>query len=141
MSKLKQNIIIFLIIAVYLYINLTSPLVNFKNAVGMPKNLSAKDILNSASFIAMQRENNYNVAETYDFDSRANVLRYPLTFIYGNSILDEKSYAQASAIFVLSELHYDYNNPTPWELKTYMPYKAVLAYKINNDWGVYKLTK
>lgn len=140
--KINKIAALFIVIG-FLFLNLNSNIVDFNKSVGMQKNLNASDIIDSAKFIAEVGSGKYNVVETYDFDSRANVLRYPISYMYGekDSLLDDKEHKYSDAIFVLSPLNYDYNNPVPWELKVYLPYKVTLLKKINGDWGVFKITK
>jgi hypothetical protein len=142
LSKIKiPKFLTYIVLATYLIFNLNSNLVSFTKAVGMPENLTTKDVLRAAKHISTQDIEKYNVAETYDFDTRANVLRYPLEYMYHKKPMDEISYQNPDTLYVLSNTNYDLANPISWELKSFMPYNSKLDYLVNEDWAVYKLTK
>ncbi len=138
---LKNKLLATSLVIVFLVFNLLS--IDFTKAQGMPKDLSTQDVL-KASFIISQfvADETFNVVETYDFDARAHVLRYPLIYMHDKvNLLSIKDYEVSPSIFVLSPLNYDYNNPTAWEMKVYQPFDVRLVQAVNANWGVFRLTK
>lgn len=137
----KQNRkLAFLILAVYLIFNLRSNLVSFTGAVGMPEGLNYPAVNRAAQIISNDQPDQFNVATTYDFDSRAHPLRYLLEFRYNKTPGGVTEYPQNENLYVLSVRDYDFTD-APWEISSFNPQDIVVLSVINEDYSLYKLTK
>lgn len=129
------------LVAIYLFLNLTSSKVSFKNPTGMPTGLTTADISYASQIIASDAKGDFNVAEVLDFDKRAYVLRYYVQFKYGSKPLGETEYDKPPALYVLSQKGYNFEKSDVWEINAGGPYKISLLSDIGTGYGLYKLTK
>lgn len=129
------------IIAIYIFLNLTSSKISFKNPTGMPTGLTTADISYASQLIAKDAEGNFNVAEVLDFDKRAYVLRYYVQFKYGEKPLGEIEYNNPPVVYVLSQKGYNFEKSDIWEINAGGPYKIDLLSDIGVGYGLYRLSK
>jgi hypothetical protein len=137
----KSKMISIVLFICYFFFNLKSPLIDFKKPTGMPIGLTWKEIKQSAQVVANDKPENFNLAELLDFDTRGYILRYPVEYIYGYKPMGVEEYPNTKNLYVLSGNDYDYTNPKVWELQVMMPYDVKLMAKVNDDYGVYKITR
>jgi len=129
------------LLAVYLFLNLTSVKVNLNAPSGMPSGMKSSDVDLAARAIANDADNTFNVAEVLDFDKRAYVLRYFVQFKYGKTPLGVEEYQNPGRLYVLSTKDYNFANSNVWELTAGAPYKVSLLTDIDGGYTVYKLEK
>lgn len=130
----------FLVIAIYLFLNLNSSLVSFTKPIGMPEGILYKDVMQASLKIAESTKGNFNVVELLDFDTRAYVFRYPLEFLYGKRPLSPEEYKNAQTLYVLAEKEYNLNEPTVWELKVFEPYKYAEIAEVGEGYSLFRLS-
>ena len=94
----------------------------------------------AAGRIAQDDPENFNVATTYDFDSRAHPLRYLLK--YNHNLIPERveDYPKSQNIYVFTPKAYDFQNSTLYEIASMNKNNPVLMSQIR-DFNLYKLTK
>lgn len=137
---LKYNKFIGIILmAGYLFLNLTSPRVNFTRPAGMPEGLKVADIDYASRAIAKDVNGDFNISEVLDFDKRAYVFRYYLQYKYGKIPDDVTAYPNAKLLYVLAPLNYDFAQGTVWEIRSGGKYKINLLTEAGSGYGIYKL--
>jgi len=142
LSKYIKNIFVLsLIVFSYIFINLSSPLVSFKHPIGMPEDLTWKQINTFSGAIVENNPQNYNVATLIDFDSRGHVLRYPLTFIFNQSILGPEDYPVADQLFVIADPNYKFHESQNWEVNSLSPFKVDKIDQTAGGHALFKLTR
>lgn len=137
----KNRFIALFFIVVYLYLNIFSSKVSFNKAIGMSDNLTWNKINFAANVIAKDKPVSFNVVSLLDFDARGYILRYPMEFIYGYKPLGVEDYPDASVLYVLSTVTYDFSKSATWEITSFKFKKVELLAKIDENYSVYKLTK
>ena len=130
----KNKYISFVLVSLYLIVNIKIP-------SGMPPNLSARDVLNSAKLIASDNPKDFNVTVVGNFDNRGYTLRYPLEYIYKINVDSVENYTNTKIIYVLGRKDYNFDKPDIWELRTFLPYKVNEVKSMNDYWSLYKLIK
>jgi len=128
-----------IIIALYLFFNLSSPQISLTSAVGMPKNLTFPQQIEITKTIAAQNPQNFNVAALFDFDTRAHPYRYLLQYLYGQKPLGILEYPQASSLFVIAPADYPLASSSAWELTSYPPHQTQILSRFPPDILLYKL--
>ncbi len=128
------------ITALYIFLNLSSPLISFNSAVGMGAGMNVSIWEEAAKVIAQDNPNNFNISEVLDFDSRAYPLRYILSYQYNLKPQGITKYANLDALYVFAPKNYDFQKAISWEINVYRPFKI---YKISTfgNYAVYKLMK
>jgi hypothetical protein len=127
------------ILALYLLINTSGSNFSFTRAIGMSDGLNYPMINKAAALIANDNPENFNVATTYDLDSRAYSLRYLLKYRYGKIPLGIIEYPEAQTLYVFAKTGYDFNN-APWEITGFNPVKFTVL-NVDKGYTLYKLTK
>lgn len=130
-----------MIVAIYIFVNLTSSKVSFKNPTGMPEGLFTANVSKASRIVAEDAEGAFNVAEVLDFDKRAYVLRYYVEFVYGKKPLNEIEYQNPPVVYVLSQKGYNFEKSDIWEINAGGPYEISLLSDIGDGYGLYKLSK
>jgi hypothetical protein len=126
----------------FLYTNLNSSFINFNKSVGMAPGITLKSLESAAAIIASDNPpTNFNVATLWDFDTRANPMRYLLTYYYDKIPQPYDQYQNVAALYVFAPDDYDIKNPRVWELQTYLPYKVTTLPLSVPGYFLYKLTK
>jgi hypothetical protein len=120
---------------------LFSKRVDFLKPAGMVSGMNYQKILRVSEIIASDKPQGFNLVTLLDFDTRGYVLRYPVEYIYGYKPMGVEEYPRAETIYALSKKDYDYLNPKVWELQVVMPYKVKLLDKIDDTYGLFKITK
>ncbi len=141
LSKIyKKSVLagIFLII-LYAGINLAGQGVSFNSAVGMSEGLNYPKLDQAARTISSDNPESFNIATTYDFDTRAHSLRYLITYRYHKAPLGITDYPNSKNLYVLSRGDYSFLN-TPWEISSFNAQKIEVLDKID-PYRLYKLTK
>ncbi len=139
--KIKKPLILIPLI-IFLYGSLNSPFINLHQSVGMAPGITLKS-LESAAFI-INKDNppqRFNVATLWDFDTRANPLRYILSFNYHKKPQAVEEYKNIDALYVFAPEDYDMKIPRVWELQIFMPYKITDLSLPVPGYRLYKLTK
>lgn len=124
---------------IYVLFNISSPLVNFNEAVGMNKSLNYPILNTAANQIAYDKPKKFNVATTWDFDSRAHSLRYLLQYRYGIIPEDVEEYKNVDNIYVMTNPNYDFEKTSLYEIYNFKPFTVEILAKISNDYSVFKL--
>lgn len=133
--------ICFLIILVYLFLNLSSQRVSFTNPTGMPKGIMTSDIASVSKVIANDAKGDFNVSEVFDFDKQAFVLRYFLEFKDGKTPLSVADYPNLKLLYVLSQKGYNFDKSGVWEVSSGGKYNVSLLSSVGNGYAIYKLKK
>lgn len=129
-------------LAIYVYLNLTSPMVNLFSSTGMPEGITLSTFESAASVIAADNPPpRFNVATLWDFDTRAHPLRYLLTYYYKDKPQPYEEYKNIDALYVFAPKEYDMNNPKVWELQSFLPYKIIDLPLTTAHYRLYKLIK
>src|SRR3990172_5433363 len=131
----------YILLIIFIYLNIRSPWIDFKAPMGMPGDLSVKGIYKAADMIAKDNPDNFNVVVLADFDTRGHVLRYPLEFSYNLTPKGVTDYSGAKSVYVLSKKSYDFDNPGVWELSSFLPYNESILTAIGREYALYKLSK
>lgn len=131
----------FIIVLLYIFFNVRSPLLNFRAPTGMPAGLTVAQLEDSALKIANDKNDTFNVASVLDFDKRAYVLRYLLTYVYGKKPMDVEDYPFATTLYVLSWMNYNFKATDVWEIRSGGSYNVSLLSKVNDEVALYKLDK
>jgi len=137
----NNKILAFVALVIYVALNIRSPLVSFKSAVGMPVGMVTQNVDDASKIIAQDANGDFNVAEVLDFDKRAYVFRYYLQFKYDKEPLDEVSYQNPGFLYVLSEKDYNFGKSDVWEINAGGPYKISLLTDVGQGHAVYKMQK
>lgn len=128
------------IIIGYIFINLTSPVINFSASTGMLPGITLKTFKDIAVTIATDNPPaKYNLAVLLDFDTRAHPLRYLLDYIHGYRSQAVDQYADLEALYVFAPKDYDINKPKVWELQVYLPYNVKTLESPSPNYRLYKL--
>lgn len=138
--KLKISYL-YLIIGIYVFINLRTPLVRFNMPTGMPSGIIVKDIDLASQKIAENASGEFNVSEVLDFDKRAYVLRYFVEYKYGKAPQSEIKYDGLDELYVLSENGFDFKKSGVWEINTGGPYNISKLTDVGTGYSIYKLQK
>ncbi len=137
----KSKPLAILVMAVYLYFNLTSPRVSFGKAVGMPEGLTYDKVMEAAETIAGHVSGNFNVVSLLDFDTPGYILRYPLEFMEAKKPKDDEDYPGTAVLYVLAERDYNFDYPGVWELRVNLPYKYEILKEIDEKYAVFRVTR
>ena len=137
----KNKLIAGLLVAVYLFINIYSSLVQPDKPTGMPKDLTIKNINYAALEIKKDNPTDFNVAVINDFDTRGHVLRYPLEFNDNIKPLGVEDYPSAKVLYVLAPLEYNFNKAEVWEIKSFNFKKEIKISHVGGSFGLFKLIK
>ncbi len=111
---------------------------NPNRSLGMPPGITLSTYKQVSALIAADLPgNNFNVAALQDFDTRANPIRYLLTYVYHTPPRSVIDYPHSSPLYVLHLSSYDLTHPEVWELQSNLPYNATLM----RTFGSYQLSK
>lgn len=127
------------VLALYFLINITQKDISFDSAVGMADGLAYPMLVKAAHEIAQDNPNNFNVATTFDLDSRALGLRYLLEYKHNKKPLGVTEYPEAALLYVFAKNEYDFSN-APWEIKSFNANSKDTLSEING-FSVYRLVK
>ena len=131
-----------LALVLYLFVNLKLPLLNLKKPVGMPAGITLRTLENAANFIAKDNPPaKFNLVTLWDFDTRANPLRYLMKYYYQLTPAGYENYNDVDILYAFAPENYDIVNPHVWELTVFHPYQ-VTDLKINaSGYRLYKLSQ
>jgi hypothetical protein len=135
------KLLMLIVIALYVYINLTSSMISFTHPTGMPTGLTTYDISRSSQTIADDVNGDFNVAEVMDFDKRAYVLRYFIEFKYNKKPLSEIAYRDLTNLYVLAPENFDFKKSDTWEINASIFRKYNLLSNTGRGYAIYKLQK
>lgn len=126
----------------FVYVNINSPKLDLSGSTGMPAGITLKTLESAAALIAVDKPTqSFNVATLWDFDTRANPMRYLLQYYYQLTPASYESYGDAEVLYVFSPANYDVINPRVWELSVFAPYQ-ITDLPINTPgYRLYKLSK
>jgi len=137
----RNKLVVVSFMAIYIFVNLSSGLVSFKNPTGMPEGLNTIEVIKASEVISQDKPKEFNVVSLLDFDARGHILRYPLEYLYGFKPMGVEEYKEAQSLYVISEKSYDFDNAGVWEINVFEPRKVEMLNEIDEDYAVYKLTK
>lgn len=135
----KNKYLVVIICLIYLFFNISSSMVNFNEAIGMNKGLNYNIVNSAAEKIADDKPKKFNVATTWDFDSRAHPLRYLLIYRYKAIPAAVEEYKNVDNIYVMTGPGYDFEKTSLYEISSFRSFKASFLAKISNDYSVFKL--
>jgi len=139
--NLKKPLAVLPILA-FLYLNLTSPLLNLNRPLGMPDGLTLASLESAAATTAAdQPPERFNIATLWDFDTLARPMRYLLQYYHGLTPQGFADYGNVDALYVFAPEDRDINKPEVWELNTFMPYQVTVLTSPSARYRLYKLTK
>jgi len=127
--------------AIYVFVNLSSGLVSFKDPTGMLEGLSTTEVVKASEAISQDKPEEFNVVSLLDFDARGHILRYPLEYLYGFKPMGVEEYKEAQRLYVISKKSYDFDKAGVWEINVFEPKEMKILSNIDEDYAVYKLTK
>ena len=136
----KNKILVFTLLGVYFYLNITSNNINFNSPTGMPQELTIKNIKKAAQLVAEDNPQNFNLAVLIDFDSRGHILRYPVEFLYKDKPLGVTKYPESNTLYVLAENNYDFKNSKVWEISSF-PKDNIVRKSVTKNYSVFVLSK
>lgn len=137
----KSKLLGYLVLALYLFLNIKSSLINFSNPVGMVSGLKFEDLKKTSQVIAQNVSENFNVVTLYDFDTRGYTLRYLVQHLNNKIPQNDVTYQNVGEIYALAESNYDFKNNNPWELNVFKPYNIERLENIGDGYTLFKLTK
>ncbi len=137
----KSKYMFFVLLSIYLFVNLKSSLISFSRPVGMIDGLKYNDLKVASEQIAEKATSNFNVVTLYDFDTRGYTLRYFVQYVYGKRPQNDISYQDVDEIFALGSSNYNFENNNPWELNVFKAQNVVKLDDIGSGYGLYKPTK
>lgn len=139
--KIKKPLAL-LPLLLFVYVNLKSPLFNLNHSTGMPPGITIRSLETAANLIAKDKPHGkFNVATLWDFDTRANPLRYLLKYYYHLTPEGYEHYADINTLYVFAPDSYDISKPRVWELTSFLPYQ-IADLRINSPgYRLYKLSK
>lgn len=129
------------VIAVYLFLNISSPRVNFNGPTSTPGGLYVSQIDEASRQITLDTKGPFNVVEVLDFDKQAFMLRYFVEYKYGKRPMDIESYPNAKTLYVLAPKNYDFSHTSVWEIYSGGQFETELFYSINNSYAIFKLSR
>lgn len=143
LSKIYKfnKVLPFVLLTIYIFINISSTKISFQKPLGMPKGLVTADIARASKMIALDANTNFNVTEDLDFDKRAYVLRYYVEYVYGKKPLGEEDYVNPPVIYALLEKGYNFEKSRTWEIYAGGPYKTTRLSDIGEGYELYKLIR
>lgn len=126
----------------FLYGTFTSPFFNLQKSTGMAPGITLMSLESAAKVInESSPSKRFNVATLWDFDTRANPLRYILTYYYQQKPEAVEEYKNINALYVFAPADYDMKVPKVWELQEFLPYKVTDLNLSVPDYRLYQLTK
>jgi 4-amino-4-deoxy-L-arabinose transferase-like glycosyltransferase len=130
----------------FLNATLNSPKLNLSSSTGMPAGITLSTLESAAGLIAADigtspLAGGFNVATLWDFDTRANPLRYLLKYYYQLTPQPYENYGAIDALYVFAPENYDVIKPRVWELSVYTPYRIVDLPLNAPGYRLYKLSK
>lgn len=137
----KSRLIGISLIAIYIYLSLTSRWVSFAKPVGMLPGLTYSKVMLAAKTIVRDNPNDFNVTVLFGFDARGFILRYPLEFMYNRKPMGVEDYPKAKSLYILAENGYNFASSGRWELESFPLDKAVKLKEIDDRYSVYKINK
>ena len=138
----KSRVLALSVLAIYIFLNLFSGLVDFSKPVGMPEGLFYKDILAASDMIAEDATyGSFNVSSLLDFDTRGYVLRYPLEFLYDRHPLGVEDYPVSDKLYVLAETNYNFDESGAWEVRIFDPFTVIKLGDVGQGYEVLRLDR
>ncbi len=130
----------------FIYSSLTSPKFNLSHSTGMPEGITLNTLESAAGSIAADLgasppTGGFNVATLWDFDTRANPMRYLLKYYYQLTPQPYENYESIDTLYVFAPESYDLIDPKVWELSVFMPYRASDLVINAPGYRLYKLIK
>ncbi len=130
----------------FVYYNFTSPKFDLNHSTGMPLGITTQSLETAAGLIATDLAasppaSRFNLATLWDFDTRANPLRYLLKYYHRQIPEGYENYADIDTLYVFAPNSYDIEKPRVWELTAFRPYR-IFDLGINSPgYRLYKLSK
>jgi len=138
----KNRALALSVLAIYIFLNLFSNLVDLSKPVGMLEGLSYKDILAASDMIAEDATyGSFNVSSLLDFDKRGYVLRYPLEFLYDRHPLGIEDYPVSDKLYVLAETNYNFDESGVWEVRIFDPFTVIKLGDVGQGYEVLRLDR
>ena len=126
----------------FVYYSFTSPKFDLNHSTGMPPGITTQSLETAAGLIAKDKPSGkFNVATLWDFDTRANPLRYLLKYYYHLIPEGYENYADVDTLYVFAPDSYDIVKPRVWELTAFLPYRISDLGMNSPGYRLYKLSK
>lgn len=139
--KSKFKIIISLIFAFIIFFNLSAYRFKTNNGYGMLDNWNMKETKKAAKIIANNADENFNIANLLDGDTRAYTYRY-LVEIENKKPLGVEEYPQSKTLYVITKINQEQILDYPvWEIYSFLPAKIDKSWPIKEDIKIFKLIK
>ncbi len=135
----KSTITAWILLLIYITVNLASPKVSFQNPIGMYKDLNYPVFKSAAQSIASNSPENFNVVTTFDFDSRAHPLRYLLKYNHNLTPQGVEDYPNSESLYILTTPNYQVLTTSLWEISSFRPDKTETLNNLTH-FSVIKLT-
>jgi hypothetical protein len=139
-SKLQKPFA-FLVLVLYIFLNLNSKIINLIGPTGMPHGLNVNDVDIASQKIATDATERFNVASVLDFDKKAYVLRYFVGYKYGREVLADEKYQDIKLLYVLAQKDYNFESSGVWEISAGGDYKISQISEAGTGYVIYKLQK
>lgn len=138
----RHKIVVILFLVSYVLIHLYSPYSRLMPKTIKQNEITLANLQKAAGLIAQNNPpTNFNVATLWDFDTRANPLRYLLIYNYNKNPQVVEEYTHLDALYAFAPENYDMVHPRVWELQTFLPYQ-IIDLPINlPGYHLYKLIK
>jgi hypothetical protein len=138
----KSRALALSVLTIYIFLNLSSDLIDFSKPAGMPEGLFYRDILAASDMIAEDATyGSFNVSSLLDFDKRGYVLRYPLEFLYDRHPMGVEDYPVSDSLYVLAEINYNFDESGVWEVRTFDPFTVVKLGDVGQGYEVLRLDR
>lgn len=138
-AYIAKNVFAGFLLAIYFVVNISSPDISFTKAIGMADGLTYPILYETARAISEDNPNNFNIASTFDLDSRALGIRYLLERRFDTKPLGVIEYPEADILYVIAKINYDFTN-APWEITSFSG-KYQSTYRQIHGYNLYKFTK
>lgn len=115
-----------LIVPLYIFINLFSSNISFSRPVGKSDGLSWPEIRRSSEIISKHTDGNFNVATITDFNFRAFVYRYTLSYLFDEkeNLLGQEDYDIADKLYVVAPSQYNFYASGVYEVNALSPFEV-----------------
>ena len=137
---LPKSLTVFFL-AIYVLISVPGWRLGSKYPKGMPAGTNLQTIRQISSLITQDAHSDYEVASILDGETRAENLRYFLSYVDGKPSMPSDKYPDAKLLYVVSYLDQDPLTKHVWELDSIKPANISQVWKINKLIKLSKLEK
>ncbi|KKT40361.1 hypothetical protein A3K29_03115 [Candidatus Collierbacteria bacterium RIFOXYB2_FULL_46_14] len=130
--------LVYSVLALYVLISIPGWHLTVKYPQGMPDGTNLQTLRHISSIISQDSSSEFEVAAILDGETRAENLRYFLTYVDHKLSMSADKYPEAKTLYVVSYLDQDPLTKSVWELDSIKPAKVAREWNINE---LIKLTK